>query len=78
MIDFKSVFASGGVWTALFGLLAAVLIAAGVLPEDFDTAGAYAAILALVSALSGFFRFRATKQLAVNPRKAEMAAWRRR
>jgi hypothetical protein len=72
MENFKNLFKSAGVWTAIFGLVVAVLIALGILPEGFDSQGAYAIILALVSALGGYFRFRATDQLTVgNPAAAK-------
>lgn len=74
MYDFKSIFASKTVWTAFIGFVLAVLVALGVVPTTVDAAQITGIVFAVITALTGLFRIKATAQLAVDPQKAAARA----
>lgn len=64
MFDFKNLFASKTVLTTLLGGLFSLLSAFGIISVNPET---QAGIVTVLFAMAGFFRYIATKQLAVAP-----------
>lgn len=71
MYDFKNIFASKTVLTAIVGAVFGLLAALGIIDINPEL---QAAVVTVLFALAGLFRVNATDQLALNPEKAEARA----